>query len=159
MLEAVHEGFRLVLEVDETKGTSLSEVHFGARQMALFRIDDYNDSKSWKTCFCTGSQACITFSQNSIAELVFGFKNAELGITERPGTNDYPLPVALVSGITEFSLTYRFTVGANTTAQMGSGMSVFILRRKMLIVTTLFNVSFLEWIGSMCFEKLHFSKL
>ena len=46
MVEANYEGFRLVLEVDETKGTRLSEVKFGIRQMAVFRIDNFNDSKS-----------------------------------------------------------------------------------------------------------------
>ena len=46
MLEASQEGFRLVLEVDETKGTRLSEVKFGMKQMAVFRIDNFQDSKS-----------------------------------------------------------------------------------------------------------------
>ena len=46
MLEVKREGFRLVLEVDEAKGTRLSEVKFGMRQMAVFRIDNLQDSKS-----------------------------------------------------------------------------------------------------------------
>ena len=46
MVEPKHEGFRLVLEVDEAKGTHLSEVKFGTRQMVVFRIDNFRDSKS-----------------------------------------------------------------------------------------------------------------
>ena len=46
MLEPKKEGFRLFLEVDEGKGTRPSEVDFGARQIAVFRIDNLRDSKS-----------------------------------------------------------------------------------------------------------------
>ena len=45
LLEPLEEGFRLLLEVDTDKGTRQSEVRFGARQIAVFRIDNDDDSK------------------------------------------------------------------------------------------------------------------
>ena len=46
ILEPKQEGFRLLLVVDETMGTRLSQVKFGTRQMTLFRIDNFQESKS-----------------------------------------------------------------------------------------------------------------
>ena len=51
MLEPKQEGFRLVLVVDETTTTKRSQVQFGTRQSALFRIDNFQDSKSQKDLF------------------------------------------------------------------------------------------------------------
>ena len=69
LLEPVEEGFRLLLVVDESQ-SKRSLVSFG-RQLALFRIDDQQDSKSNRLlCKCTASvQSFIIFFKFSFQAL------------------------------------------------------------------------------------------
>ena len=80
LLEPQSEGFRLLIVVDELR-TPLSQVRFD-RQIALFRIDDATDSKSYFTYAIIARHVFIYFTKIFISAITFGFENEEIIIDD-----------------------------------------------------------------------------
>lgn len=124
--EPVEEGFRLVLLVNESM-TPLSLVTFGlGRQVALFRIDDLQDSKL-HVC-CTNEPvsvlpiSCHTL-WNFFSAFTVGFKFPVTYLTEITGITTLGLPLVVeINDTTEIPITLTFSLGSESNATEDLGM-------------------------------------